>query len=206
MRLIDAIKFKGGRPFKIPDCSRDDLPQFFKEMGYKVGAEVGVHKGAFSEKFCKAGLKIYAIDPWMAYFGAGRSQQVQARQDFLYGHTQRTLAPYKDCKIIRATSMDALKQFADGSLDFVYIDGDHSFRHIAQDLVEWSNKVRSGGVVSGHDYFCTAPRTTNPIIHVEPVLNAYIKAMGIESLYVFGEIADAKEQDNRYPSWMFLKP
>lgn len=205
MKLIDGLKLKG-KPVGIPECSRNDLPEFFVEMGYKVGAEVGVYKGAFTEKFCEVGLKMYAIDPWISYKGAGRTQQDQVRQDFLYGHTQRTLALFKDCTIIRAPSMDALKQFKDGSLDFVYLDGDHSFRYIAEDLVEWSKKVRSGGAVSGHDYFCTAPQATNLVCHVKPVLDAYIQVMGIESLYVFGEIAGAKEKDNRYPSWMFLKP
>ena len=56
MDLIEGIKHKG-RPFEIPDCSRDNLPKFFKQMGYKAGAEIGVYMGAFSEKFCKAGLR-----------------------------------------------------------------------------------------------------------------------------------------------------
>jgi len=175
-------------------------------MGFKVGAEIGVYKGAFTEKFCKAGLKIYAIDPWMAYQGAGRTQQEQARQDFLYGHTQRTLAPYKNCTIIRATSMEALKQFEDGSLDFVYIDGDHSFRHIAEDIAEWSIKIRSGGIVSGHDYFFYGPKVTRLVCQVGPVVDAYIKVMEIENFYSFGQIKNAPDKDNRFPSWMFVKP
>ena len=61
MRLIDGIQRKGrpacaGRPVEIPDCSRDELPELFAEIGYKVGAEIGVYKGAFTEKFCNAGL------------------------------------------------------------------------------------------------------------------------------------------------------
>lgn len=205
MKLIDGLKLKG-RPAKIPDCPRDNLPQFFVDMGYKVGAEIGVHKGAFTEKFCQAGIKMYAIDPWMAFPGQGRTQMVQERQDFLYGHTQRTLAPYKDCTIIRATSMDALKQFDDGSLDFVYIDGDHSFRHFAEDIVEWSKKVRSGGIVSGHDYFYTSPKERNVVCHVEPVVDAYVKVSGIENFYIFGEIENAQKRDDKCPSWMFQKP
>ena len=54
MKIIDGIKLKG-RPAEIPGCSRGDLPQFFVDMEYKIGAEIGVYKGAFVEKFCKAG-------------------------------------------------------------------------------------------------------------------------------------------------------
>ncbi len=205
MRLIDGIKLNG-RPVTIPDASRNELPELFVELGYKVGAEVGVYKGAFTERFCQAGLTMYAIDPWLAYSGAGRTLNDQARQDFLYGHTQRTLAPYKNCTIIRATSMDAVKQFKDSSLDFVYIDADHSFPHIARDLFEWAKKVRRGGAVAGHDYFYTNPRSTNVIIHVGPVVDAYVKVFEIPNLYVFCKGEYAADKDDRYPSWMFFKP
>lgn len=203
--LLQGIKNKG-LPYEIPNCSRDDLPQFFSDLGFKVGAEIGVYKGAFTEKFCQAGLKMFAIDPWMAYQGAGRTQQEQARQNFLFGHTTRTLAPYKDCEIIRSTSMDALKYFEDESLDFVYIDGDHSFKHIAADIEEWAKKVKKGGIVSGHDYFWFNPRQTRLVCQVGPVVDAYVKAFEIDSFYIFGADPNAPEKDNRYPSWMFFKP
>ncbi len=47
----------------VPDCSRNELPQFLKTMGCKTGAEIGVYRGEFTERFCKAGLKIFGIDP-----------------------------------------------------------------------------------------------------------------------------------------------
>lgn len=184
---------------------RSDLPNYFVKMGYKIGAEVGVYKGAFTEKFCKVGLKMYAIDPWMAYQGGGRTQAEQDRQDFLYGHTRRVLDRYKNCTIIRKTSLEALNDFENESLDFVYIDGDHSFRFFAEDLVEWTKKVRKGGCVSGHDYFYYGPKSTNLICQVSPVVDAYVKAFEINSLYVFGQDKDAKDKDDRYPSWMFIK-
>jgi len=201
MKIIEGIKNKGA-PFIIPDCSRDDLPEFFKEMGYTVGAEIGVYKGEFTEKFCKAGLKMYAIDPWHSYSGAGRASKDQARQEFLYQHTQRTLTPYNDCTIIRKTSMDAVPWFKDRSLDFVYIDGDHNFKHVAQDIYEWTWKVRLGGVVAGHDYFTTNPRARNLICHVGSVVDAYIKVFGIKNWYIFGR--DDKS-DGYALSWFWIR-
>lgn len=189
----------------LTDCSRDDLPEFFVNMGYFIGAEVGVYKGAYTEKFCKAGLKMFAIDPWKAYQGSGRTQAEQDRQDFLYGHTQRTLAPYKNCTIIRADSVDGAQQFADESLDFVYLDGDHSFAHIAADLVAWTKKVRRGGIVAGHDYFYFGPHRRNIICQVGPVVDAYVQAFEIEKLFVIEGRQDAPHKDNRYPSWFFIK-
>ena len=196
---------KSGPKIQLLDCSRDNLPEFFSVMGYTIGAEVGVYKGAFTEKFCIAGLKMFAVDPWKAYQGAGRTQKEQDRQDFLYGHTQRTLAPYKDCTIIRADSTEGVKQFEDESLDFVYLDGDHSFAHIAADIVAWSKKVRRGGIIAGHDYFYFPPHRKNLICHVAPVVDAFVTVNEIPTLYIIGPDEHAAHKDNRYPSWMFFK-
>lgn len=181
--------------------NRDELPQFFKDKGYKVGAEIGVYKGEFTELFCKAGLKMYAIDPWKAFNGQGRTQQKQERQDFIYEHAKRVLAPY-DCTLIRKTSMEALADFKDESLDFVYLDGDHSFMPVAEDIFHWEKKVRKGGIVAGHDYDLTRVGAQNTVIHVKPVVDAYCQVFGRE-LVVFGK--DNSSKNNSYPSWYFIK-
>ncbi len=41
----------------------------------------------------------------------------------------------------------------DESLDFVYIDADHRFDYVMEDLIAWGRKVRKGGIISGHDYY-----------------------------------------------------
>ena len=204
MELSEAIKLKG-RPFEIPDASRDDLPQFFVDMGYKTGAEIGVYKGEFSEKLCRTGLKLYAIDPWKIYEGFGNSRG-QARLDFQYEHTKRVLAPYPNCAIIRKTSMEAVEDFADGSLDFIYIDANHDFRYIAEDLSEWTKKVRPGGIVSGHDYFYTKTGIGETNWHVAFILKAYIGAYNIPNWYLIGS-KETKQDEKRdkWRSWMFIK-
>src|SRR4051812_43338281 len=128
MRLIDGIKELKGCPAEIPDCSRDDLPQLFVDMGFKVGAEIGVLKGEFTKKLLDVGLQVYGIDSWLDYSGYKHSRG-QKRQDFLYEHTQRLLAPYPKCKILKKTTMDAINDFEDESLDFVYIDANHLLQY-----------------------------------------------------------------------------
>lgn len=200
MKLSEAIKEKGS-PFNIPDCSRAKLPEFFREMGFKTGAEIGVFHGEFTEKLCQAGLFVYGIDPWMGYVGAGRSELVQDKQDVNFNQAKKNLSPYKNLTLIRKTSIEALKDFKDQSLDFVYIDGDHRFRYIAEDISEWYQKVRPGGIVSGHDYFLTQPKASNVICQVQKVVDAFVYTYGIESFYVLGD-----NSEDRTPSWMFFKP
>lgn len=201
MKLIEAIA-KTGRPFEIPDASRDDLPQFFVDKGFKVGAEIGVYKGEFTQKLCKTGLKIYAIDPWTTY-----AETTQKRQNMLYEHTKGILAAFPNCTIVRKTSMEAIADIPNESLDFVYIDANHEFRYIAEDLYEWTKKVRSGGIVSGHDYFFTATRTGVENWHVAYVLKAYIGAFNIPSWYIIGSKNTVPgEKRDKWRSWMFVKP
>lgn len=205
MKLIDAIHQLKGTPAIIPDCHRDNLIDFCVEMGYKVGAEIGVYKGAFTEKFCKAGIKMFAIDPWLSFGGQGRSQRRQERQNFLYEHTMRTLEPYKNCEVIRSTSIDTVRFFRRRGLDFVYIDGNHSFESVAQDIWYWSAKVRPGGMVAGHDYFNTESQARNTICHVGYVVDAYTKAVGIKNWYIFGKMENLITRDDRYHSWLWIK-
>ena len=51
------------------------------------------------------------------------------------------------------TSLEAAKLIPDGSLDFVYIDANHRYFEVSQDIRAWLPKVRPGGVLCGHDYF-----------------------------------------------------
>ncbi len=205
MKLINALKEKG-RPFEIPDCSRDDLPAFFVEMGFKVGAEIGVDRGEFSEKFCEAGITLYGIDPWK-YDDDYIDRHSQARLDGFFESTKQKLSKYKNAKIIRKTSMEALADFSDYSLDFVYIDGNHQLKYVVEDIVEWSKKVKVGGIISGHDYIYTNPRTMAGICHVIPAVKAYTEGYGIKNWYVLGRKENvASERRDSWRSWMWVNP
>ena len=225
MKLKDGLKLKG-KPAEIIDTGRDDLPAFFKEMGYKVGVEIGVYKGEFTKILLDGGLKIYGVDPWKAYGNYTTSKNLdkfQVRQDFLYAHTQRYLKEYLDngqCELIRKTSMDAIEDFEDHSIDFVYIDGHHGFRYVAEDLVEWSRKVRPGGVVSGHDYALNRKAPRDPyVLQVKYVLHAYTEAFRVGDWFVLGrknppgkriekdvyENEGKREKRDQWRSWFWVK-
>lgn len=193
MKLIDAIKHKGN-PYRVPNCSRDELPKFFVNSGFKVGAEIGVFKGDFIEKFCKAGLTMYGIDPW-----TNRSHMFQSVRARLRG--------YKNCTLIRKTSMEAVIDFQPRSLDFVYIDADHRFPSIAEDIYNWFWRVKRGGVVSGHDYLDTRPGEAYRSLQVQSVVDAFVKAFYVDNLYIFGRSKAHlnTEQNDRILSFMFFR-
>ena len=130
--------------------TRDRLGNLFALAGYTEGAEVGVRKGLFSRVLCKANpaLRLYCVDPWMPY---GGRKYTQEKQDHLFEVAQENLKPY-NVTFIRKTSMEAAKDIKENSLDFVFIDGNHTFDFAMEDIIHWSQRVRSGGIVACHDF------------------------------------------------------
>ncbi len=148
--------------------SRTDLAKHFNELGYKIGAEIGVDAGVYSEILCKQnpGLKLYSIDIWDLDAGGSRNMRLGK-----YAEAKERLKPY-NAELIRKYSLSAADDFEDGSLDFVYIDGGHRFDDVMQDIIKWTKKVRKGGIVSGHDYVPTAKDVTTAV-------DAYVKSHGL---------------------------
>ena len=60
-------------------------------------------------------------------------------------------------EVIEADSAVAADSFAHESLDFVFIDADHSYEAVRRDIEAWAPKVRAGGVLAGHDYSVDFP-------------------------------------------------
>jgi hypothetical protein len=201
MKLSEGIKLKGVGS-EIPSCSRDDLPDFFKEMGFKVGVEVGVFKGEYTEVLAKSGLKIYGVDPWRQY-GGYDSNRGQPWLDELYNTAKTRLDRYKNVSLIRKTSMEAVESFAENSIDFVYIDGNHQFRYIAEDIVEWGIRVKPGGIICGHDYALFKHRFPRGGCQVKEVVDAYVRSYDIKDFWILGK-KDDKDRDH-FRSWMMFR-
>ena len=92
--------------------------------------------------------------------------------------------------------MAALDDFEDNSLDFVYIDANHFFGYVAMDLMQWSKKVRKGGIIAGHDYYSTEGV---PIVrHVGSVVDAFVESYSIPNFWVLGSKDNFKDRDLSY--------
>lgn len=173
--------------------SRDGLAKIFGELGFKTGAEIGVRWGGYSKMLCDSipGVKHYCIDPYIPYEGRRPSQE---RMDRIFDHAKRLLAPY-DATFIRKTSMQAVTDFEDGSLDYVYIDGLHHFSYVMMDIICWTPKVRIGGIVAGHDY------VESYSCGVINAVRAYTQSHAINEWYLTYD-PGAKEP---HPSWFFVR-
>jgi predicted O-methyltransferase YrrM len=192
--IIDKFKLSGDLPYVIKGSRWHELPIIFNELGYKVGVEVGVELGRFARCLARKvpDLKLYGIDPWMTY---DRQFTVHDPEEF-YQACVKDCAPY-NIELIRKFSMDAVKDFADESLDFVYIDGNHDFAHVTEDLNAWSKKVRKGGIISGHDYVFE-PRMG---AHAGYVVKDWTTIYKIKPWYIIDE--STKKGGGR-PTWLWV--
>jgi hypothetical protein len=138
---------------------REELPAVLNARGLTgIAAEVGVRRGTYSHLLLWnwRGAKLISIDPWLedapnAY--VDKSNVSQSKHERLYEDTKKRLAPFGPrSEIWRLTSVRAAKRVHDRSIDFVYIDARHDYESVLEDLRAWFPKVRTGGIISGHDY------------------------------------------------------
>lgn len=183
-------------PIELPYIDRSNLATLFAELEFKRGAEIGVEEGLYSEELCRRnpGLELCCVDAWTMYPGY-RENFGKARIDAYYRTAVKRLANY-NCCIVRDFSMDAVKQVELASLDFVYIDANHEYRAVVDDIAEWGARVRPGGIVAGHDYFRHDP--DRPTLHVIEAVTGYASAYKIAPWFV---LAGAHP-----PSWCWVKP
>lgn len=151
---IHDRRLRGPMPIEVREFHRDDLAQLFAELGFKRGAEIGVAEGKYSEVLLKANpdCHLLLIDPWDAYDGNAQNK-TKAKHEFAYNETLKRVGTYPNVHLWKQYSMDAVRDVEDSSLDYVYLDANHSYPFIMSDLIFWSQKVRSGGIVSGDDAY-----------------------------------------------------
>jgi len=120
------------------------------------GVEIGVLHGAHAVKMIKnLDIKtLHLVDPFKAYYAEESNRHVKQKEmDACKKIAEKALVNHKDVIVWHYKySVQASKDFKNNSLDFVYIDGDHSYEMVKKDILSWTPKVKKGGLVIGHDY------------------------------------------------------
>ncbi len=180
-RYMDAIKLgwqhiRGSKlehelksvPLKITVPKAQHLlsfPKLLESLGKKdlTGVEVGVDRGDLSQSLLDAypQMILHLVDVWdfqgkdTAYFKSGdRKSQFNAqryRQNMIQT-IRHTAHAWPRVRMWKMPSVEAAKQFPDGSMDFVFIDADHTYDAVMADLNAWWPKVAKGGMLTGHDF------------------------------------------------------
>lgn len=142
--------------------SRDCILSRIPEGG--ICAELGVYKGDFSAKIlARRPRKLHLIDPWKfepdpeyksSWYG-GSVGESQARMDAVY---ESVVARFRSeistakLEVHRSNSASCSSQFPDNYFDWIYIDGNHQYEFVKQDLETYFPKVKLHGLIAGDDY------------------------------------------------------
>jgi hypothetical protein len=132
---------------------------------HAVCAEIGTWRGDFAAVILehREPELLYLVDPWEhrpegEYAHASYGGRMEGGQQALESMHQGVLQRFGpeiargQVQVLRRRSTSAAAGFADESLDWVYIDGDHSYEGVKADLEAYFRTVKSGGALAGDDY------------------------------------------------------
>ena len=137
------------------------IPAYAASLGLTgTFVEVGVATGTYMKAILESWPYDYVgVDRWRHVEGYDDSANVeQAEQDLRYQlctdiakqHGQRA-------SLLRLDSVTAAGTYEDKSLSVVYIDAEHTCDAVVKDIQAWAPKIKSGGILCGHDYYNIPP-------------------------------------------------
>ena len=130
------------------------VERLLKNKAPLFGAEVGVKEGRFISYLLAQfpELTMYAVDAW-----EDQPDGIETYEEWdwgsIYRDYRKKTAPYRNrVRELWLYSVEASKKIEDQSLDFVFIDAQHDYESVKQDIQLWRPKVKPGGLLCGHDY------------------------------------------------------
>jgi len=163
------------RPFELLLKGREKL----------VGAEIGVYRGQHAKEIL-SNLnikKLYLVDPWEKY-NEYKEKKLNNQLEEAYFDCKKLLKEFDDGRVVwmKGFSIDIAKKIKDNTLDFVYIDGNHSYDFFKMDLEAWLPKIKKGGFIGGHDFDSNVDKITLEGIEygVKRAVNEYCKKHNLE--------------------------
>jgi len=136
-----------------------DIPEYLKNIQNPVGIEIGTDGGVTTKYLLESlpNLILHGVDPYTPYIDWGGNLfawdggQIKDCNSAFFNFMQK-VEPYSNRYIHHKTTSDeALKHFANESMDFIFIDGLHSYEQVLKDCVNYYPKLKRGGLYCGHD-------------------------------------------------------
>lgn len=183
--------------------NRIELAQLLRQRGFSGwGVEVGVHTGEFSDMLLQHSnlSRLFSVDAWHSDepglpIGKTDLEAFKMAADTLWKHGHRSV-------MIRQKSVDAAKLFPDKSLDFVYIDANHTYEAVTSDITAWWPKMKPGGIFAGHDYNEISPEVRQAVDE-----RCYYEAIDLHLTECdFMHRPEGSVMDYVIRSWMFEVP
>jgi len=126
----------------------------------KTMAEIGAYAGEGTEVFARYCNTVYAIDSWDVgkeiSNGSIHEHKNLMTEDVEKAFNER-VKEYPGVVKLKMYDMEALGYIDEQSLDFVYIDAEHTEEEVRRQITMWLPKLRMGGIMGGHDFNSSFP-------------------------------------------------
>jgi len=140
--------------FTFPELYNSMVERFNDGSHFvEIGSYFGASAAFMGVEIANSGktIKFDCVDTWL---GSQEHQAFNFSENAMYDAFLKNIEPIKKyINPIRLASLEAVKQYEDNSLDFVFIDASHDYENVSKDIRAWYPKVKqNGGVLAGHDY------------------------------------------------------
>lgn len=138
-------------------CSGYGIVDLVKKLNQQniIGLEIGCAEGNTTKHLLSniSNLKLYGIDPYTEYIDWNGYDLNSDHMDRTTKKFEENIKNYKNRHhLYKNFSDDVVDKFENNSLDFIFIDGLHTYEQVLKDCRNYYSKVKSGGIFSGHDY------------------------------------------------------
>lgn len=137
----------------VVDTASDD------ELFVEVGSFKGRSSAFMAVEIANSGKRIRfdCVDTWQGsteHQKGGAAEIKEVVEGTLYETFLNNMKPAEGYfNPVRMTSLEAANQYEDNSIDFIMIDGEHSYEAVKADILAWLPKMKNGGVMTGDDAF-----------------------------------------------------
>lgn len=124
-------------------------------MPFLAGVEIGCAEGATTECYLDLfpSLRLYGIDPYTPFIDWNGLNVDEGIHEYSMIKLKEKTERFQDrFVLIQDYSQNVHSKFAAGSLDFIFIDGLHTYDQVMVDCQNYYDKIKSGGIFGGHDY------------------------------------------------------
>ncbi len=138
----------------------DLLPQLINKYNLKIGAEVGVFMGSHCKRILETTQveKLYGVDPYVNYDDPTNIMMSNNYFELFFHKVIDKLSVFKNrFELVRDFSNHGARLFQDESLDFIFLDANHTYVAVKEDLELWWPKLKVGGIMAGDDYATRHP-------------------------------------------------
>lgn len=130
-----------------------EMIKFLNLQNIKSMAEVGSWQGESTTIFAYylPSTKIYSVEPFIQNYDPDLFAAKQSMEIIESNYKER-ISKFVNIEHLKMTSKQSMEKFENNSLDFVYIDGDHRYEYVKEDIEGWIKKICKGKYIGGHDY------------------------------------------------------